>query len=418
MQEKTRVTLVKPPAVAAPAIAPVIAPSVPGTLRQGMPLPTGQPMRTSTGAAAPNLAAAQLHPTNVAPTTAAMLTQAVQDINREVAAAANTPPVSPNTPRVVFTTVPIEQLSQADRDKALTGIAEVAQAGKAIAQAQRIGIQKPEITTPLPPPPPEAPPAVDPEWQAAMDAESRRQASGVGGEVAMTPTLDVQLSEPDRRPLNNNVVPDPHFVRPADAPASDVAAETIAHAPGNCPYCAWNMRKEVDPEPSDEEKLVFAKCVLGLKDYTRELTMFDGMLTVRFRALTTSELDKIFQHVLHERRSGKIDSELDFWERINRHKLYLQLIRLRSTGDDGFDFELPAGLTPRTSPRAVDTWDPTGEADAAGNLFDAIEEEIQSKVLVNEVIFRMVYKANLAFNRDLARLEAISQAASFSKATA
>lgn len=424
----TKVTLTSPasraPAVAPRATAPAqvaqVAPQVAQAaasatpaVRRGAPLPTGKPVRTADGSPATSLATANLqagNPTN--PGTLAMLSDARNVIRQEVMAASVRPPIDPATPRVTLKTVPIETLGQAERERTMANIAEVAQAAK---HAPAPEIQNPEIES-LPPVPNAQ--GIDPVLEEALAAEARRQASGVGGEVSLTQNLEVELREPARKPVGGNVVPDPTFVRPegVDETPAEAAAETAAEPAGFCPYCAWDMSRPADPEPNDVEKLVYTKSVLAGRNYTRELTLFDGLLTVRFRALTTPELDKIYNHVRGERRAGLIDNELDFWERINRYKMYLQLVRLKSDGDEGYDHEMPEGLTPRTNPIGRSYW--LDYEDTEGTLLPLIEESVQGKVLFNETLFRLVYKANLAFNRDLARLETLAGSASFTKATA
>ena len=205
--------------------------------------------------------------------------------------------------------------------------------------------------------------------------------------------------------------PDAPHAKPA--PAADVKATTDTGAggtgTGHCPHCMWDLRMPDVPEPPYHKKMSFLHSVLGQKCYTDEVELFGGSVIANFRALTVSEIEVVYKQAYRDRETGRAPTEMDFWERVNRYRLFLQLNSLRTTtADKGFVHDLPDGLSQEANPMATSFW--AGKvAEPAPNetVMPEIEKFVVSNVLKTEAIFRVVNSACNQFNRVIAKMEAM-----------
>ena len=138
----------------------------------------------------------------------------------------------------------------------------------------------------------------------------------------------------------------------------------------------------------------------------------DGAVRMRFRTLTTKEIDTIYKQVFHERDLGIILTPEDYWERINRYRLYLQLTQLISSA---FHHDLPDGYDAQSNPHAEGFWefDPPKNPQATG--LPQIELFMNGELLRTETIQRVVNHQCGQFNRLVARLEALVDNSDFWK---
>jgi hypothetical protein len=232
-----------------------------------------------------------------------------------------------------------------------------------------------------------------------------------GQRIAATPWIAADTTPPERPATRHTL--DPAEQPQAPAAAQPTPAPDAHHDLAECPNCHWLLANKVETEPTNPDKVAFLQAILGQKSFVRTYTLFDGGLRVTFRNLTIGELDIVFRQVYRERDEGRIQSTQDFFERVSRLRMYLQLQRLQSLGQ--FDHELPDGLTAETSPNATALWElPEGGKD---ELMPAIEQYVLNKVLPNESLFRVVMRELGSFNRLAARLEVLSGDDSFWKAT-
>jgi hypothetical protein len=167
------------------------------------------------------------------------------------------------------------------------------------------------------------------------------------------------------------------------------------------------------PEPSDSEKQSFLQSILGRRSFIKEYELLGGALKVRFRTLTTREIDTVYQQVDYERGRGEIVSREDYWERINRYRLYLQTCRLES---NTFLEDLPDGYSEAANPRAEAYWRFAEPPPGATGL-PAIEEYFMTTIFPTEQLHRSVQATCGRFNRLVARLEALVDNSDFWKPT-
>lgn len=183
----------------------------------------------------------------------------------------------------------------------------------------------------------------------------------------------------------------------------------------HCPHCDWDLTLNDIPEPSMIEKQAFVQSLLGQKPYLQEYQLLGGAIQVRFRTLTTREIDLIYKQAAYEARQGLIKSMDDYTERVNRFRLYLQLLRV--DGGTAFLHDLPEGLSPETNPHADTHWKAPQPDDPAATVLPIIEEFILNNVMRTEGINRVLQQQCSKFNRLVSKLEAMVDNADFWKRT-
>jgi len=202
----------------------------------------------------------------------------------------------------------------------------------------------------------------------------------------------------------------PQAQRPAAAPVSETGAAhvTLTH----CPHCEWDLSLPDVPAPSHTEKLAFLQCILGMKPFSQETKLFSGTVSVVFRTLTTREVDTVTAQCFADQAAGKCQSELDYYERFNRYRLFLQIQTFKSNKEAGGMFhELPDGYSPTTNPNATGFWvtaENEGELSPGQTGLPDIEGWMIENVLKTENIFRVVNRACNSFNRLVGRIESLA----------
>tara|TARA_R110000824_G_scaffold29652_12_gene98502 strand:+ start:1191 stop:2285 length:1095 start_codon:yes stop_codon:yes gene_type:complete len=182
-----------------------------------------------------------------------------------------------------------------------------------------------------------------------------------------------------------------------------------------CPHCSWDMNMPAIAEPSYDEKMGFLHSVLGQRNFTHQYEIFGGKVVIRFRTLTTKEMDIIYQQVFAERESGEITTIQDYWEKVNRYKLYLQLTYLAAV-DGSFTHVLPEGYSPEANPHADECYK-FKAAHPDHSYLPEIEKHVLEGVLRTETIQRSVNTICVRFNRLVAKLEAMIDNSDFWNAT-
>jgi hypothetical protein len=208
---------------------------------------------------------------------------------------------------------------------------------------------------------------------------------------------------------------------PAPPPAAPAASETGANAgPAYCPHCNWDLSQPDGTEPSDADKNAFIQAVLGQKCFTKSYDLLGGTVTLTLRTLTAPEVDEIYKQAYRERELGRAPTELDFWERINRYRLFLQVQVVRAAGDKGFLHDLPDGLSRRTNPDGTGFWwkeENDSLLESGETALPRVEEHMTGRVLKTEAMYRIVHNTCNQFNRLVAKMEALVDNSDFWKPT-
>jgi hypothetical protein len=244
--------------------------------------------------------------------------------------------------------------------------------------------------------------------QAVMDA-AKKDAFKVVNDLPQpeSPTQTKPQARPQAKPQAKS--PDPVVENPiGETGSTGMILDT-------CPHCQWPMNQVDVPEPEHAEKLAFLHSILGGQCYRKGVELFGGTVVAEFRGLTVKELDLIYAQAHTDFEKGRMTNQLDYWERVNRYRLYLQLASFKSlTEPNGFDHELPEGLSAATNSTATTFWD-CDEPPAGETVLPQIGDYIIANVLKSEHVYRIVHMACHHFNRVSAKMEAMADHTDFLK---
>lgn len=203
---------------------------------------------------------------------------------------------------------------------------------------------------------------------------------------------------------------------PAAAPSDTGADLHLSH----CPHCDWPLHMPGIEEPPYADKMSFLHTLLGRQCWVKEVPLLGGNITVTFRTITVRELDVIYAQAYRDRQKNPDLEEVDFWEKVNRYRLFLQIVQFRSDGPNGFLQDMPDGLSKASNEEASAWWwkdeDDALLTDGETPLPD-VERWIIGNILKTEAIFRIVNNACNNFNRMVAKLEAMADNSDFWKPT-
>lgn len=350
----------------------------------------------------------------------------LQQAVTEIASAEVPLPVDPRTPPLKITTVPIESLPPAEQKRftnALAGKiqdinAQEAEARAAALRQQQLAAKEAAVKGIA---------AATGAADKAVDAFRARAAAAVNTPlddapeiVAVNPAaigaMKVQNHFETRTEQQRPAPPPPP--PPPPAPTSETGADGVMLS--HCPHCSWDLAVPDGEEPPYQDKIGFLHALLGDRPYVKQYQLFSGNVLVTFRTLTIKELDQVYKQAFEDRQAGRITSEVDYYERLNRYRLMLQLQEFRADGPDGFVKDLPDGYSASTNPHSTGHWvKAEQEADFAPNEtgLPQIEAWMIDEVLKTEAVFRVVNNTCNRFNRLTSKLEAMADNSDFWKPT-
>ena len=202
------------------------------------------------------------------------------------------------------------------------------------------------------------------------------------------------------------------------APASDAPSETGAViTPTFCPRCAWDLTLPNGPQPDYEDKLKFITAMLANKPFQKSYSLLNNSLYVTFRTLRPKEIDACYEQIIYDIKIEKIKFQGDIVEMVNRYRLYLQLVDLKTKTIGGFDHDFPEGFTPKTNKKAATFWELPANLEEGSCGLDVIEEYMLNEVFETESLHRTIAATGRDFNRLVAQLEAMVDNENFWKPT-
>ncbi len=255
--------------------------------------------------------------------------------------------------------------------------------------------------------------AADTAAQEKATAESMIGMPDSVREAVLTARRPAGIEVEDDRPAATAKAAPPPAAAPSTPAAPTDTGLTASH-PGNCPHCGWDLAEADDTPTTDGDKITFLHSILGEKSFTKDYPLFGGNVTVTFRSLTGREIDKIYAQVFHEQRKGEVQTGMDFHERINRYRLYLQLVGMKS---NTFHHEFPDGFTKETNDTAVETYTLPADLTEGETGLRLVEAHVTRTALKTEIMVRTVTNECRRFNRLVAKLEAVADHPDFWSAT-
>jgi len=170
----------------------------------------------------------------------------------------------------------------------------------------------------------------------------------------------------------------------------------------NCPHCNWNLKQPDVPDPDKADRQRYLQSVLGLRTFQKHYSLMGGQLHLVFRELKPAEIDLVFKQAGIDRRNGVIETNADFFEVLQRLRLCLQLVELRTPE---INHRFPESVEKWAEGQPVET--PTS------TILPNIYESIYTGVIVTESLNATVGKALMRFNRLLAKMEANTENENF-----
>lgn len=335
-------------------------------------------------------------------------------------------PVDPRTPPLKVNTVPIEKLPAADQQRFRGAIANTLQGINQQEQQQRQAAQRQQEMATREMAVKGITPAVG-AADAAINAFREKMAKVTNTPVEDVPeVVAVNPAAVDAMKMQTHFAeraapttpPEPQAPPPASHDHSELGVGGVMLT--HCPHCSWDLATPDIPEPPHSDKMAFLHCMIGDKPYAKEVPLFGGAVTVVFRTLTTREIDQVYKQAFSDRQDGKLPNELDYYERLNRYRLMLQLQAFRSEGAGGFHKDLPDGYSKGTNTHATGFWltaEQEAELTPGQTALPQIEEWMVDEVLKSENVFRTVNNACSQFNRLVAKMEAMADNSDFWKPT-
>lgn len=299
-------------------------------------------------------------------------------------------PVPPDHPKVKVETVDITSLPSEEQKRLMDTMRSSFNAEVATKAAQAAASATAAITTPG--------------LAEAMQAADKATAA-----FRNEPVEDDRQAAPAPAAPTTPVAP-PTTHEHTESPTG--ANVTLTH----CPHCQWDLGQPDVPEPPHSDKMGFLHCLIGQQPFTKTYPLYGGNVEVTFRTLTTREIDTVYRQAYADQELGKIKTEVDYWERVNRYRLLLQLSKYEVRGANGFLHDLPDGYSKETHPDCAAVWvtpEQAAELDPKETGLPAIEDHIVAEVLKTEAVFRFVNNTCNQFNRLVAKMEAMADNSDF-----
>lgn len=260
---------------------------------------------------------------------------------------------------------------------------------------------QPEPVMPEPkysPPPPAAPPPVVPPAAPEAVFEGLPQfENGIEPEIE-PPFAGEEVLEEEAEPQE-----------------ADKDAATPATLRQVCVQCGWDQEQPAIPEPEQQDKIAFLHAVLGQKVFSKRYATYGNRLRMTFRTLTIREIDALYQETFRAQKREIVTTPADYYEFLNRLRLYLQLTSL-SSSMTAMQIKLPEGLTRETHPDAASYWedflknlgvyqDPAENKPDTPTLLMQIQDYVLGNVLKTEHLQRAVTHTCGKFNQLVVKLE-------------
>ena len=162
-----------------------------------------------------------------------------------------------------------------------------------------------------------------------------------------------------------------------------------------CPNCGWDTTDNEVLEVSDEDKYGFMASVLGEARFYKKIEFFGGSVYVQYRTLTTREADLALTQCSYDYRDGKIDNQADFFRQHADYRLCMSIDKI-------FIQERVHAVPP------VDEveWDDPKVPNKPQTALTSLLEYVNTEILKNESIRRVVGQTHYKFQRLVEKMEA------------
>lgn len=130
--------------------------------------------------------------------------------------------------------------------------------------------------------------------------------------------------------------------------------------------------------PTEDDLRRFMRCLFGDVQYTKEYSLFGGMLVVKMKDMPPSFEDRIFTQLSQDQRAGAVDTQDDWDLSLDRYRMITNIVEVLWSGQ-----EIKA-------PEITDTGKNLGE------VFYGFYEQLK-----NSVVYRALLNTTRVFRRHL-----------------
>jgi len=178
---------------------------------------------------------------------------------------------------------------------------------------------------------------------------------------------------------------------PAPEPATEADASTGLGDRKFCPRCRWDLANADVVEATDADKIAYLCSIHGAR-FRKAVSLFGGNVEVVFRWLTPAEFLLAFDQANRD-LEGKPGGQAEYFNAVFSYRLSMSLESIRYP--DGKVYPLPVAADLPQPPQG------SRDTALAGHLKD-----LQSRVIVNESLWRVIGDEFARFQRLVERLEA------------
>ena len=160
--------------------------------------------------------------------------------------------------------------------------------------------------------------------------------------------------------------------------------------PRTCPHCGWDYA-----EPGDNDKRLFLASVIGGTRFHKDVELFGGAVSVRYRTLTTEESDLALRQTSFDFRDGKVPDQGEVYRVYTNYRMAMAITSI-TTPSVVHDLPELADIE----------WDKPPEGEDEQTALPILEARLNDTVLSSESMRRVVGLEHQRFQRLVERLEA------------
>ena len=172
-----------------------------------------------------------------------------------------------------------------------------------------------------------------------------------------------------------------------------------------CPNCGWDTTNHEAIKVLETDKYSFMASVLGESRFYKDIELFGGAMTVRYRTLMTQEADLALEQCSNDYRDGVIEDQNSFFRKHADYRLCM-----------GVDKIVVQERTHAIPPVDEIEWDKPKAGEPRQTALPTLLNYVGLHILKNESVRRVVGMAHQKFQRLVERMEANVDNSDFWKA--
>lgn len=246
------------------------------------------------------------------------------------------------------------------------------------------------------------PKGADPSIQTAIEEELVREQQRAMAAMLNQPSGVTVIDDREEAAAAPPPAPPP----PVAAAADDSGANSpLTH----CPRCRLDMRLEYTAEPSEDDKQQFLVSVLNGSRFMKRVLLFDGRMYITFRSLTSLESTMVMTQMRYDLLAQKIAGEAEYYAKLMLYRLALSVAEIGEINGAIHNKVPPIGEIPYTPP---------AKDEPPETALVPMLTYIDTDVLTQESLRRMVGQHHSQFQRIVEALEAVAGQPDFWKGIA